>query len=256
MDKLHVLGICATKNRVTHLTKVIRCFLEQDYEGESTLLIYNNAKEPQELGEFDIPTNKRIIVVNQSTKIGQERDYNNLGEIYNDILEHIKVFNIVLRFDLVTHMDDDDTYLPDHFSEGVEGFKRGGLLAYKPEKSWFKTHDKLTLEKNVLEPSIFVDYHYLVSEGYFNRNVDLHHKWVQPLVDNEKFYVDPKGKATFIYDWSGTITVWKTSGDPNNPENFTNYEKNSKDCGTGILLPMTKEDLLKYEPKYNMLYGK
>lgn len=250
MKELHILGICATKNRVSHLRKVIRCFLEQDYTGPSTLFIYNNAKQEQQLGDFELSPNKKIIVVNHSTKLGVERDYNNLGEIYNDILEFIPLA------DLVVHMDDDDTYLPDHFSKGLEGYKRGGLLAYKPEKSWFKTHDKLSLEKNVLEPSIFVNYDYLKSEGYFARNVDLHHKWLQPLIEKKQIYVDPNGKATFIYDWSGTIPVWKTSGDPYNPNNFNNYTVNSTDKGTGILLPISKEDLLKYEPQYNLLYRK
>lgn len=243
-----VVGLCATKNRVRHLRKAMRCFLEQDYEGLSILYIYNNAKESQQLGNIKLPDNKKIILVNNYKKIGEDRYYENLGEIYNDIIETSPMGDIALI------MDDDDTYLPNHFSEGVKGFKRGGVLAYKPLKSYFKGDSDMRLDINTFEPSIFVDYNYLKATGCYPRSSKLHYKWIEPLTKENLIFIDPKGLPTFIYDWSGIIPVFKISGDEINPSNFSNHNNWSKDFGSGILEPITKEELLQYETKYDLLY--
>lgn len=243
-----VIAICATKNRHRHLRKMIRCFLEQDYKGQSTLYIYNNAREPQELGEFPLADSKRIIIVNNYIKLGTNRPYENLGEIYNDIIATSP------SGDLALIMDDDDIYLPNHFSEGVKGFKKGGLLAYKPLKSYFKGEDGMKLDTNTFEPSIFVDYNYLKATGCHSRSSTLHHKWIDPLIKQKQIFIDPEGKPTFIYDWSGVIPVFKISGNEVNPNNFKNHDQWSKDCGNGILTPISREELLAYETKYDLLY--
>lgn len=232
---MKVLCITATKNRHTHLEKLVRCFLEQDYEGEHTLLIFNNAEQAQQLDDNSTP-NKRIVLINNHLHSKTGRPYDNLGSIYNDILSFVEKLEI--KPDLVNHMDDDDFFFPSHIKEGVEGYKRGGKLGYKPEKSYYKYNRGVELINNFLEPSIFVNYEFLTFNGYWDRNVDLHHKWLLTLERNDVLYVDKNGKPTFVYDWGSNIPTFKTSGNPNNPANFKNYEKFSQDIGDQVITPM------------------
>lgn len=246
---MEVLGISATKNRHQHIEKLVSCFLQQDYEGKHSLLIYNNAEQEQRLDRGDGFTwhegNKSIYLHNcPASRKGT--CYTNLGEIYNDILYLIGAFD---PNTLVNHMDDDDIFLPNHFKEGVSGYTKGSLSgkkAYKPAKSWFKTENHCRLDSNVLEPSIFVNLMHLLEYGYRETNADSHHQWLTPLIVNNQIFIDPTGMPTFVYDWSGEIPVWKTSGDPNNPKNFENYTNYSKDYGDQIITPISLEQLKKH----------
>lgn len=241
---MEILCITATKNRHTHLEKLVRCFLEQDYEGQHTLLIYNNAVEKQTLDKIELPSNKKIILINNNTDLTTKNPYTVLGTIYNDIIHHID-WEIMLKNinpTVINHMDDDDFYLPNHLSQGVKGYLKGGKKGYKPAKSFYKDLNGTQLASNVLEPSIFVEWKHIKSYGYLATNADSHHKWLKALVDNDQLFVDQEGTPTFIYDWSGQIPTWKTSGDPNNPNNFNNYTNFSKDCGDQIITPISKEN--------------
>lgn len=234
---MKIIGITATKGRHTHLEKLVGCFVNQDYVGDHTLLIYNNHEVEQQLweGHLQLPSNKHIILINSPKHLQTGKDYTSLGEIYNDILFLISTLED--KYDIINHMDDDDTFLPNHFSEGVRGYLAGKVKAYKPAQSYYQDKNGLSLAQNVLEPSIFVSYEHVKHYGYHDRNVDLHHKWLKPLNDNGEIFVDPNGKPTFIYDWSGQIPTWKTSGDPGNPENFKNYASFSQDIGDKIITP-------------------
>lgn len=236
---MEVLCITATKNRHTHLEKLVQCFLNQDYEGKHTLLIYNNSDTPQSLWKELEKGNKQVILINNHINLKTYKPYTNLGSIYNDILFYVRqaIHDGRINPLIVNHMDDDDFFLPNHITEGVKGYKKGGLLAYKPSHSYYKSAEGTSLAANVLEPSIFVNYAYLATAGYWDRNVDLHHRWLQPLIEGSQISVQEDGQPTFIYDWSGEINTWKTSGDPHNPNNFSNYEKHSQDIGDGIITP-------------------
>lgn len=240
---MKVLCITATKNRHSLLERVVRCFLQQNYEGEHTLLIYNNADKVQTLTD-NIPKEKNVILVNSHLHSQTGKPYDNLGSIYNDILRLVD--KLELKPDLVNHMDDDDFFLPHHIKEGVRGYQRGGKLAYKPAKSYFK-HGKITsLTQNYLEPSVFVRWDILKGNGYWETNVDLHHKWYKPLEDNHQLYIDPKGIPTFVYDWSGDIPSYKTSGNRNMEQSFSQYAKNSQDIGDQVVTPISLDKYRTY----------
>lgn len=232
---MKVLCITATKNRHTHLRKLVRCFIEQDYEGEHTLFILNNAITSLSMGLIPLPPNKQIIVHNRSVSIETNLPYSNLGSIYNDGLKIIEAFGI--KPDIVNHMDDDDYYFSDHISKGVEGFKRGGIMAYKPKYSFYRDSKGMEKVSNVLEPSIFVDFTHLRVSGYWDENVRVHHKWLDPLIDTKMIFVDDEGESTFVYDWSQDIETYKTSGNPSLPTNFQDYDKNSYDYGDNQITP-------------------
>lgn len=242
-----VIAICATAGRHTCLERSVRMFLEQDYEGSHTLLIFNNAyNHPLVLHiEETLPPNKKVQLINSCDK-----EYSNLGEIYIDTLPFINT-------DLVTFWDDDDIFLFNHMSEGVKGYLKASTKsnniyrAYKPKKSYYRSVEGVQEVENTLEPSIFIDSEIIKSIGFQLTTSDQHIKWVSFLERTNSLFVDPEGTPTLVYNWGDTdIPTWKTSGDPANPNNFNNYRNFSIDHGDGIISPISKK---KIELLYNQI---
>lgn len=228
---MKVCLITATKNRHRQLERVVRFALNQT-SNDWVHLIYNNADLPLRLNS-NLPQDK-FILINKSLCSSTKKPYNNLGDIYNDIIPFIPE-----DCDVVNFMDDDDIFFPTHVEEGIKGMIRGGLTAYKPLKSWYKQkgRDKPILVENVMEPSIFVRTEHIKKYGFSQETTAQHIQWVDPLLINKEIFADPDGPATYICDWSQEIPTFKTSGNPNNPENFKNYSDWSKDVGDGIITP-------------------
>jgi len=241
-----VVCICGTKGRYTHLKKLIRCFLEQNYSGKHILVIYNNGKNIYKLDNFELPSNKEILLVNNYIYKVTGQPYSNVGQVFNDLLNSLDV----IKADIATHMDDDDLFLPNHISEGVKGLLKGGKKGYKPKQSWYISNNSITLQENIMEPSVFIDFDFLKSTGYEMDSAKYNWKWYYGLKDSDNLFIDPEGVPTFMYDWSGRIPVWKISGDPENPNNYSNHDLNSVDLGEEILYPISYEELITYEPKY------
>jgi glycosyltransferase involved in cell wall biosynthesis len=235
---MKVCAITATKNRHTCLERSVRLFLNQTYDN-CVQLIYNNACEAQRLNS-NIPEGK-IILVNNCLSKKTGKLYTTLGEIYNDILSHIPD-----DVDVVTFWDDDDVFFPRHIEKGVEGLLRGGKKAYKPQKSYYKSGGRATLVENTLEPSIFVKKDHLLQYGFSEETTAQHLQWLQPLLTEDQIYVDPNGESTLIYMWGEEIPVFKTSGDPGNPNNFLNYSNFSKDIGDQIITPISESAVQRY----------
>lgn len=226
---MKVCLITATKDRHKQLERVVKFALDQTYDNW-VHLIFNNAFTPQRLNS-DLPKDK-FLLINKHLDSKTGESYNTLGDIYNDILQFIPEDVDVLNF-----MDDDDVFLTNHVEEGIKGLQRGGLTAYKPQKSWYKHGKTIELAENTLEPSIFVMKDHVIKYGFSPETTAQHLQWVNPLVYEKKIFVDPQGPPTYICDWSQEIPTFKTSGDPNNPNNFQNYSNWSKDKGDGIITP-------------------
>lgn len=200
------------------------------------------------LDNFFIPENKSIILVNNHKNIITKKDYNNVGDIFKDALTFVPSDTHVITF-----LDDDDVFLPDHLSEGVKGMKKAvkeGKRAYKPFYSYFKYQNKVSLEHNTMEPSIFVDINYVKKKGFRRGIGDYHQGWVEPLKAENKILVDKDGKSTFIYDWSGDNGSWKISGGENDNIHFEQHHKYSKDFGDNVITPVTDEKIKSY---YNLI---
>lgn len=227
-----VYCITATKDRHRQLERVVRFFLNQTYDGKLVQLIYNNSLSSLRLDPI-LPPNKFLLVNNHVSLKGG--NYTNLGDIYNDILTFLPA-----EAEVVTFMDDDDIYLPHHVDEGVNGLQRGGLTAYKPLQSIFRTRKKSQLAENVLEPSIFVKAEHIRKYGFSPETTAQHLQWVRPLWEQKQIFADPKGKPTYICDWSQDISTYKTSGNPRHPENFNHYTLHSTDKGDGIITPASQ----------------
>ncbi len=241
---MKVLAITATAGRHVLCERVVGMFLQQDYENKH-LLIWQNSPTPQKLDK-DYPN---ITLVNNylNRKTGQR--YQTLGEIYNDVLDYIFLNVDTLNCDLIYHQDDDDMFLSNHISKGVEGFERGELVlpnlckAYKPEQSFYGHSGGVVRTGNNMEPSIFVHANHLFAKGYADESVAHHLKWLNPLLENQEIFIDKDGEPTMVYDWSGTHAAFKTSGDPSNPNNFNNYHHYSTQHGDGVITPWTREQI-------------
>ena len=251
-----VYCLTATCGRHTCLERLVRFFLDQDYQGDHTLLIYNNSDYNQvlHLGE-SLPKNKHIKLVNNHVSYTTKSPYQNLGEIYTDMLDIVPDETSIVCF-----WDDDDIFLPDHISEGVKGLFRGSRIngpnskltfGYKPKYSYYRHAQGINVVENTLEPSIFVYNSFIKEHGFHLTTSDQHLKWVQALGDH--LYVDEKGKPTLVYNWGdSTIPTFKTSGNPGDPKNFQNYRNYSQDHGDGIVTPIKPEHSQKY---YEQVYA-
>lgn len=226
----NVCMISATKGRHFHIERVLKCFLDQDYIGKSTLLIYNNSSVVQQLDNFEIPENKSVILINNCIDLKTKLPYDNLGAIYRDALTFVPEDT-----DIVNHSDDDDLYLPNHITEGVKGIVNSGKTAYKPKFSYYLTEDGTHVIENTLEPSIFVKFKHLQSTGYHETTSNQHYGWLLPLLPDDIF-VDPNGKKTFIYTWNGG--VFKTSGCNEQDIVFEKYQNFSREHGDKIITPV------------------
>lgn len=226
-------GITATYGRHRCVERVLSMYLQQDYEGEHSLIIYNNSEVSQTLDLPKMGRNKHVFLVNNHIDTKTHIKYSNLGAIYNDILDILPI-----DAEVVSHMDDDDLYEDDYISKGIEGLLKSGKTAYKPARSWYRHPGGTSLMQNTLEPSIFVRANHLRKYGYSKETTAQHLHWVDPLVQQEEIYSDPDGKPTMYYNWNdGEKSGFKTSGDPNNPKNFDNYRIWNEDHGDKIISP-------------------
>lgn len=263
--KPHVYCICATAGRHQLLERSVACFIAQNYEGNHTLLIYNNSEVEQELGTLPIlPPNKRIELVNNHIDRDTHKPYDNLGAIYRDALDEVSS-----DCQIIVHWDDDDIFLPNHISEGVKGLEKAQRItdsriehgydyveyvAYKPSYSWFRHAQGVDLMNNNLEPSIFIDRMHLLKYGYKMTTTDQHYGWFQPLIEQGLIFVDPEGVPTLIYNWGDiNIPTFKTSGNAGDPNNFNNYRAFSQDHGSKEITPMPQAELQAY---YAQIYQK
>ena len=239
---MKVCCITATCGRLHSLQRNVRMFLEQDYEDKVQLIFQNSPAHLQ----LDPSVPKEVIIVNNHLDLQTGKRYETLGAIYRDALTFVPE-----DVEVINHFDDDDVFLPMHISEGVKGLLESGKTAYKCKKSIFLTRgNPAILTENVMEPSIFVKKGHVKKYGYGQETSAQHLQWVDPLLASKELFANPNGIPTLAYNWNGLgETVFKTSGDPKNPNNFKNYHTYSQDYGQGILTPVSKEEIREFYKK-------
>jgi dUTPase len=226
---------------------MLKMFIDQDYQGHHTLVIFNNSPVEQSIVPLALPPNKKVLLFNQHIDSVTDQPYDNLGAIYRDALACVPHSTEIINI-----MDDDDLYLPYHITEGVRGYSLAiaqDMLAYKPKQSYFRTNFEMALHENTFEPSIFVSAAHVADKGFETGQATAHMAWLKPLWQNGKLFVDPEGMPTFIYDWSDHSQVHHISGDgKNDASTFANHKAASQDHGDMIIEPWTDEQLDKAVP--------
>lgn len=236
---MKVCVLTCTSGRHTLLERVVRCFLEQDYE-DKVMLIYQNSDVYQQLDPS--LENENIILVNQHLDSKTGLPYTDLGSIYNDAINHIPE-----DVDIVNMFDDDDVFLPNHLSLGVNGYIKAenrGMVAYKPKFSYYRHAGGIQKMCNIFEPSIFVSARLLKDVGCHENTENQHHKWLD-VVGSNILVEDYPNNSTLIYDWNSPVPCFKTSGNPSEKQNFNNYRTFSKDHGDKIISAGNINDVLK-----------
>lgn len=238
-------AICCFCGRINKVKQVLRCYLNQDYEGKSYFLMYNNSPVPFELDNFPIPENKCVMLINRHIDTVTGEEYTNTGAIFRDALSFIPK-----ECKIITHMDSDDIFLPNHLTNGVRGMTLAyhqNKLAYKPDKSYFLyAENDMVRVGNNMEPSIFIDSTFLRDRNYALEVDPYHQKWLNWLVEHNKILVEDKeDNSTFIYNWEANHGTHKLSGGGNSEKNFKAHRRFSIDFGDRILTPS-----LQYEVQY------
>lgn len=241
--------VCCFFGRHDKVERVIRCYLNQDYTQDSTLLLYNNSSVPQVLDDIPTAPNQHIILINNHLDLQTGKEYTSVGDIFRDAITFVPDKTTYINF-----FDSDDIFLPNHISEGLNGVFLGqfsNFRAYKPYRSYYLDgNNKLTLEHNNMEPSVFVDLQYVREKGFFPLSASYHQAWLTPLQRDKQIFQPENGVPTFIYDWGKNHNTHKISGLGDAPENFAAHRRYEVDSGDGVLTPAHKEEVEFY---YNLV---
>ena len=263
-------AVCCFLGRHEKVERVIRCFINQTYNEEATLLLYNNSSIPQRLDYKQIAPllseNKNIRLVNNHLDLQTKLPYTNTGDIFRDAITYIDS-----NTKIITWMDSDDLFLPEHLEEGMLGIQfvnqmtngvvvksdgssfPTGCKAYKPYHSYFLYGDKIELSNNNMEPSIFVYAEYIKQEGFYPVASSYHQKWLDKLSKEGKLFEDKNGKPTLLYDWSAGHNTHKISGLGDTIDNFKAHREYECDHGDGVLSCAPQSSVQKYYDLVNQL---
>lgn len=233
---MKIVGLMATHGRHYYCERSVGMFLNQSHENKH-LVILQNSSTPQKLDK----EYSNITLVN-------EHNFNNLGEIYNRMLDFVPA-----DADLICIFDDDDIFLPNHFSEGELGFIRGRKKAYKPERSYFWCGNDVKKISNVLETSWFIDANVIRKTRFRNESKKQHFNWIDWVIENQQVYVDSNGKSTMACVWGNQEhPLYHSSGDPTE-RNFENFRSVMTDHGDQVITPWSGLVLDGVYKKFNNL---
>lgn len=244
MDYLNKVSfVCTTYGRFTCVERVVAQYHAQTYPNKELIIFNTDEEHPYSLG-FEDPS---IIIVNNGIDYKTGEPYKNRGQICRDAVTHASGYYFMLA-------DDDDIYLPWHIEQAVDGIKENGKDAWKPEKSFFATRDKLILASNVMEASIIVKMDRIREIGFrcdltgyegLSWYVTLRNEG--NLDEHNKNYV-----PSYCFNWGDPpeLAGHKQSGRIDEPGNFENHKLRSTDFALRPLQKLTNESLLEVYQKY------
>jgi hypothetical protein len=150
--------------------------------------------------------------------------------------------------------DDDDIYLPWHMQQAVEGIEANGKDAWKPEKSFFATQNRVEMCMNTLEASVIVKMNRIREIG-FRSDITGYEglSWYTQLrdekhLDEHNTYYLP----SYCFNWSDPheIAGHKQSGAIGSPNNFENHKEASIDYAKRPIEKLSQEDVNNVYDKY------
>ena len=235
--------VCTSYRRFYCVKRILSQYYAQTYSNKELIIFNTDTENPYELAIHD----PSVIIVNNGTDYQTGTPYENRGQICRDAVTHATGDYFMLA-------DDDDIYLPWHLQQAVDGIEANGKDAWKPEKSFFATQDKLMTAMNTMEASIIVKMDRIREIG-FRSDVTGYEglSWYTRLRDeghiNEH---NTEYLPSYCFNWGDPSEVagHKQSGDIDNPNNFENHKKASLDVPTEPLAPISKKELDAVYDKY------
>jgi hypothetical protein len=218
------------------LKRILAQFNAQTYPNKE-LIIFNTDEEfPYVL---ETPQDN-VIVVNNGIDYQTGEPYLNRGFICRDAVTHASGDYFMLG-------DDDDIYLPYHIQQAVDGIEENGKDAWKPERSFFATQDKLELTMNTLEASVIVKMPRIRQIG-FRSDITGYEglSWYTKLRDEGNLDEhNTKYIPSYCFNWGDPHEVagHKQSGNINSPTNFDDHKEASKNVADSPLAPLSSEEL-------------
>lgn len=237
--------VMTTFRRFKCVERSIGFFLQQDYPGETELIILNTDKDhPLTLSEGLL--DKNIKVINQHLDSVTGEPYTNVGAIRRDAVQYA-------TGDQYICWDDDDIFLPWNIRQCYDAKTRRGLKAWKPNRSFFKTGPTIKLVQNILEASIMLDMEEVRSAGFNLETGSEHLSWYTHLrdtgeLDENDSYCIP----AYCFNW-GDPPGWgghKQSGAINDPNNFNNHKLQTEDFAKRPLYEQSYNDLIQWYSDY------
>jgi glycosyltransferase involved in cell wall biosynthesis len=233
--------VMTTFRRFSCVERSISMFLNQDYKGESELIVFNTDTEHlMELSEE--LKNKNVQVINCGIDSITKQPYTNVGAIRRDALEYASG-------EFYICWDDDDIFLPWNNRQCFEGLKRNNIKAFKPRQSFFaRQNGIIELAQNTLEASVIVN----IREVVFDLKTGAEHlQWYIKLRDEKQLNENSFDSVpAYCFNWGdpSELAGHKQSGSINDPNNFENHKVHTKDFAKR---PLQRIDLTKtYAPYF------
>jgi len=238
---MKVSFVCTTYRRFNCVERIIAQYHSQTYNNKE-LIIFNTDEQYPLILDF---VDDSIVIINNNIDYETKLPYTNRGDICRDAVTHTSG-------DLFMLADDDDIYLPWHLEQAVDGIVENGKDAWKPEKSFFATPNKIELVRNTLEASVIVKMDRIKEIGFRNDLTGYEGlSWYTKLRDEKQLDEYNRNYVpSYCFNWSDPKEVagHKQSGDINNPNNFENHKKATQDFAKR---PLTKLDSVdEYERYY------
>ena len=221
--------ICTTYRRYTCVNRIIAQYHAQTYPHKELIIFNTDMEYPMTKGFVD----DSIIVVNNNIDYVTGLPYTTRGQICRDAVTHATGEYFMLA-------DDDDLYLPWHMEQAVDKIREVNQDAWKPQRSFFMAPEKVELVSNTMEASVIVRMERIRDIG-FGMGLTGYEglSWYVTLRNsgqlNEHYthYV-----PSYCFNWSDPdhIAGHKQSGDINNPDNFENHKRASRDYTRGPLV--------------------
>jgi glycosyltransferase involved in cell wall biosynthesis len=210
----------------------MNCFLAQDYPNKELIIYNTDAENPIDpYGILLISSD--IIVVNENTDSVTNEAYTNVGAIRRDALTWA-------TGDYVVTWDDDDIFLPHFMRQGIDKIHATGLPSFKPAESFFYSGDNLRLVRNTMEASVIADIKKVREYGYLLETGSEGLGWYTKMRDKKELNEnDTHCIPSYCFNWNDGDAMGaphKQSGDIDNPNNFENHKKASKDIAPRRLL--------------------
>lgn len=230
-----------TYGRFSYVRRSIGLFLNQDYENKH-LLIYNNAPAPLVLDVY----NENVTIINNHIDLISKSEYTDVGTVFRDALTYVPS-----DADYVSIWDDDDIFLENHLSSGVNYLEiNKEYEAWRKRYYFYKSgNDYIELldANSYTEGACIIRKDFLNEIGFFlNTSLVYHHKWYFEAEGRGQFAVAEDLFPTFCIE-AGQANVAHISGLSSNDDLNTRNEvkQRSIDFGDGKKLIPWGEEMVK-----------
>lgn len=231
--------VMPTYRRFTCVERSIACFLSQQTELETELIICNtDVENPLELDDtFTLEDKSKIKIYNTNIDLATGNLYNSTGAIRRDGVTR-STGNLYITW------DDDDIFLPWNIQQCYDGLIRTKARAWKPHRSIMWWREQPALEHNVLEATVMM----YIEEATFDQNSGPEGmNWYNRLEQNNLLVSDTYSIPAYCYYWRDSKEIGGhkqgNSEDISKPTNFQIHMENSIDVATRKL---TKHNIMDY----------